>query len=287
MLTPTKTLVDHAKKEGYALGAFNISNLESILAVCRAATQEDAPVIIQITESSCAYSSMGMLTAMVNQMVKENPELRIALHLDHGGSEDIVRKAIDHGFTSVMFDGSSLSFEENKKRTSAVVSYAREMNVAVQAELGMLLKADESPRDHADKLTEPTQAKAFVEQTGIDYLAPAIGNVHGFYQGEPQLDFERLRRIAELTGVPLVLHGGSGIPDTDIKTGISLGIHIINIDTELRKAFTQALESTMTEKGDINDARKLLAPSTEAMQRVIQEKMQLFGSSGKASMIPV
>ena len=305
MLVTNKELLLPAMQKGYAVGAFNIQNLESLLAVVEAAVEEKSPVIVAVTPSSIKYGGLAYLTKIVRTAAESAP-VPMSLHLDHGKDFETVSKCVEAGFTSVMIDGSFLKFEENIALTKRVVDLAHAKEVTVEAELGRLAGVEESTVEEREAvLTDPDSAKEFVEQTGVDTLAVAIGTSHGAYKfkGEAKLDFERLRLIRERVNIPLVLHGASsvpqwiiqkavkygaelagakGIPEEHIKKAISLGISKINIDTDLRLAFTATIREVLSTKPKEFDPRKILGPAKEAMKEVVKSKMRLFGSSGKA-----
>ena len=305
MLVTNKDLMVPARKNGYAIGAFNVQNLESMSAIAEAATEEKSPVIMQITPSVIKYAGLAYISNLVKTAAQLAP-VPIAMHLDHGDSFETAAKCIDAGFSSVMIDGSFLSFDENVAVTKRVVSVAHPKGVSVEAELGKLAGVEE--RSVAEKdaiLTDPEAAVEFVKKTGVDTLAVAIGTSHGAYKfkSEAKLDLERLKRISEKVSIPLVLHGASsvpqeivekankygaelsgakGIPEDQYRKAISLGIAKINIDTDLRLAFTAAVREALTNSPKNFDPRKILGPAKDAMKEVAKGKMRLFGSSGKA-----
>jgi fructose-bisphosphate aldolase class II len=306
MLVTNKEILSTAKAGGYAVGAFNINNLETLLAVGEASVEERSPAIVAVTPSAIKYAGLKYLVEMVKNAA-ESASVPMSLHLDHGDNVETVSKCIDAGFTSVMIDGSHLNFEENISLTKRVVDLAHPRSVSVEAELGRLTGVEESTVEEKEAiLTDPNAAKEFVERTGVDALAVAIGTSHGAYKfkAEPRLDFERLKAIGKRVKVPLVLHGASGvpswivekatkygaelggakgIPEEHIKKGISLGIAKINIDTDLRLAFTATIREVLANSPKEFDPRKLLGPAKEAMKEVVKGKMRLFGSSGEAS----
>jgi len=305
MLVTNKEILSTAKAEGYAVGAFNINNLETLLAVAQASVEERSPAIVAVTPSAIKYAGLKYLVGMVKAAAESAPVL-MSLHLDHGEDVETVSKCIDAGFTSVMIDGSHLNFEENISLTKRVVDLAHSRGVSVEAELGRLTGVEESTVEEKEAvLTDPNAAKEFVERTNADALAVAIGTSHGAYKfkAEPKLDFERLKAIRQKTRVPLVLHGASsvppwiirkatkygaelggakGIPEEHIKKAISLGITKINIDTDLRLAFTATIREILANSPREFDPRKILGPAKETMKEVIKGKMRLFGSSYKA-----
>ena len=305
MLVTNRDLLLPAMREAYAVGAFNISNLESLSAVVEAAIEEKSPVIIAVTPSSIKYAGWAYIEKMVK--TQEFAPVPMSLHLDHGEDVKTVSKCMEVGFTSVMIDGSHLKFEENASLTKRVVDLAHPRGVSVEAELGRLGGIEESTVEEKEAvLTDPDAAKEFVKRTGVDALAVAIGTSHGAYKfkGEPKLDFERLKLIRERVDVPLVLHGASsvpswiiekavkygaelsgarGIPEEHIRKAISLGVTKINIDTDLRLAFTATIREFLAKSPREFDPRKILTPAKEAMEETVKGKMRLFGSSGKAS----
>lgn len=305
MLVTNMDLLLPAMREAYAVGAFNISNLESLLAVVEAAIEEKSPSIVAVTPSSIKYAGLAYIEKMVKTAAESAP-VPMSLHLDHGKDVETVSRCIEAGFTSVMIDGSHLNFEENVALTKRVVDLAHPKGVSVEAELGRLAGIEESTVEEREAvLTDPDAAKDFVERTGVDALAVAIGTSHGAYKfkGEPRLDFERLKLIRERVDVPLVLHGASTVPswivekavkygaklsgakgilEEHIGKAISLGITKINIDTDLRLAFTAAIREFLAKSPREFDPRKILGPAKEATKEVVKGKMRIFGSSCKA-----
>jgi len=305
MLVTNKEILSTAKAEGYAVGAFNINNLETLLAVVEASVEERSPTIVAVTPSAIKYAGLKYLVRMVKAATESAP-VPMSLHLDHGEDVETVSKCVDAGFTSVMIDGSHLNFEENISLTKRVVDLAHSKGVSVEGELGRLAGIEESTVEEKEAiLTDPNAAKEFVERTNVDALAVAIGTSHGAYKfkAEPKLDFERLKTIRKRVKVPLVLHGASGvpswivekatkygaelsgakgIPDEHIKKAVSLGITKINIDTDLRLAFTATIREILANSPKEFDPRKILGPAKEAMKEVIKGKMRLFGSSFEA-----
>jgi fructose-bisphosphate aldolase class II len=306
MLVTNRDLMVPARRNAYAVGAFNVNNLEAVLAVAEAAAEEKSPAIVAVTPSAIKYAGLPYISRIVRTAAETTP-VPMSLHLDHGEDFDVTSKCIGAGFTSVMIDSSHFKFEENITLTKRVVDIAHPKGVSVEAELGRLAGVEESTVEEKDAiLTDPSVAKEFVERTGVDALAVAIGTSHGAYKfkAEPKLDFERLKLISEKVSLPLVLHGASsvpawiiekaakygaqlegakGIPEEHIQKAISLGIAKINIDTDLRLAFTATVREVLARSPKEFDPRKILGPAKEAMKQVIKGKMRLFGSSGKAS----
>jgi fructose-bisphosphate aldolase class II len=282
-LVPMSLLLEQARKGGYAVGAFNANNLEIVQGIVEAADELESPVILQASQGAIKYAGVDYITAIV-KTASEKVKVPVALHLDHGTSFEQAVQCIRAGFSAVMFDGSKHSFEDNIANTLAVVRVARPAGVSVEAELGKIggTEDDISVSDRDAMMTVPEEAQEFVRRTGVDALAVAIGTAHGPYKGEPRLDFDRLQKIRNLVDVPLVLHGASGVPEEAIQKAISIGICKINIDTDLRQAFTAAVKQVLAEKPGEIDPRKLLGPGREALKQVAKQKIQLFGSAGRA-----
>ncbi|UCF59174.1 MAG: class II fructose-1,6-bisphosphate aldolase [Candidatus Bathyarchaeota archaeon] len=305
MFVTNKELLSAAMAKGYAVGAFNIQNLETLLAVIEASTEERSPVIVAVTPSTIKYAGLEYLARMVKTAAESVP-VPMSLHLDHGKNIETVSKCIDAGFTSVMIDGSHLNFEENISLTKHATRLAHSKGISVEGELGRLAGVEDATVEEKKAvLTDPEAAKEFVERTGVDALAVAIGASHGAYKfkGEPKLDFKRLKAIRKKVEVLLVLHGASsvpsriiekatkwgaelsgakGIPEEHIKEAISLGITKVNIDTDLRLAFTGAIREILIGSPKEFDPRKILRPAKNAVKEVVKGKMRLFGSSAKA-----
>ncbi|TCT14317.1 fructose-bisphosphate aldolase class II [Natranaerovirga pectinivora] len=283
MLVSGKEILDHAHKLGYAVGAFNTNNLETTQAIIQAAEEEKSPVIIQSSQTAITYAGIDELYQMVKG-IAGRASVPVCLHLDHGTDWAAVMQCLRTGWTSVMFDGSKYDLAKNIEITKSVVEIARPMGVSVEAELGKIGGVEDhinvSEKDAT--MTDPDEAVEFVEKTGVDYLAIAIGTAHGMYKGDPNLDFDRLETIKKLLNMPIVLHGASGISEEDIKKAVSLGVNKINIDTELRLAFQQAVHKVVRETPDVYDPRKILGPATLAIKEVVKGKIKMFGSSGRA-----
>jgi len=280
MLQTTSRLLAHAKNHGYAVGAFNTNNLEYIQAILEAAEEAQSPVIIQAAGSEIDYMGGFVFTDIVRRMMS----VPVAINLDHGESYDRSVQCIQYGFTSVMFDGSRLSFEDNIAVTRDVVKAAHAAGISVEGEIGIIggTAEIEDMRDHSQELSDPEECRYFVEQTGVDCLAASIGTAHGLYKAAPRLDFERLKTIAELTRVPLVLHGGTGVPAADIKQAISLGVAKINFSTVVRQACISQMKATLAEDPDNLDLMSILGRSKASMKKVLIEMMTMCGSVQKA-----
>lgn len=282
-LVSLKEVLEPAEKGGYAVGAFNANNMEIVQAIIEAADEERSPVILQASQGAIKYAGLDYIVAMV-KTAAQGTSVPVVLHLDHGTDFDQVMRCIRYGFSSVMYDGSRLPLEENMATTLRVVEVARAVGVSVEGELGKIggTEDDISVEEREALFTDPAEAQRFVKETGVDALAVAIGTAHGPYKGEPRLDFPRLKRIKELTSASIVLHGASGVPDDAIRQAIALGVNKINIDTDIRQAFTRGLKDFIKNNPDNIDPRKMLSPAKAEMKQIIKEKMRLFGCSGKA-----
>ncbi|NLT94334.1 MAG: class II fructose-1,6-bisphosphate aldolase [Clostridia bacterium] len=276
-------LLSKAEAEGYAVGAFNCNNMEIVQAIVAAAEAEKAPVIIQASQGAIKYAGLNYIVKLV-EVAADSVSVPVALHLDHGTSFEQVVKCIRYGFSSVMIDGSKLPLEENIAITKKVLEVARPLGVSVEAELGKIggTEDDISVSEREAMFTDPQEAKTFVEATGVTSLAVAIGTAHGQYKGKPELDFERLEKIKKLVGIPIVLHGSSGVPDADIQKAIKLGVRKVNIDTNIREAFMKGVKDALAKNPAEIDPRKVLGPAREEMIAIVREKIRIFGSSGKA-----
>ena len=283
MLVPGIDILAKANIDNYAIGAFNTSNLESTQAIIESAEELSSPVIIQVSEGGFNYAGGKSIAAIVKTMAAD-ASVPIALHLDHGKEFSILMKAVRYGFTSIMFDGSRYPLDENIEKTRRIVDIARSVGISVEAELGKIGGTEDnvSVSDNDALFTDPDEAVKFVKETGVDYLAIAIGTAHGQYKGTPHLDFERLKEIKSRLGMPIVLHGASGVPEDDIKKAVNLGVNKINIDTDIREAFTAALRQFLNENPEEYDPRKILGPAKKSMKEVIKKKIIMFGSDDKA-----
>lgn len=279
----TKGMLVKAQREHYAVPAFNIHNLETIQVAIETAAELKSPVILAGTPSTISYAGGEYLVAIVKEAAQMY-NIPIALHLDHFENLDDIKHYIDIGFTSAMIDASKYDFEENIEKVREIVDYAHLNGVTVEAELGRLGGQEEELIVNAkDALyTNPEAAKEFVERTGIDSLAVAIGTAHGLYIGEPNLDFERLEEIRKKVGVPLVLHGASDIPGDKVVKAIELGISKVNIATDLKVPFSDAVKKYFIENPDASDPRKYMTPGKKAMKEIVIEKIKICGSENKA-----
>ena len=307
-LVTTKEMFEKSMKEGFAIGAFNINNMEIIQGIVDAAQKQNSPVILQASSGAIKYARIKYLMKMVEAAVEET-NIPIAIHLDHGPDFETCKMCIDNGFTSVMIDGSKYSFEENVALTKKVVDYAHERGVVVEAELGQLagIEDDVNVSEEDAKYTDPDQAKEFVERTGCDSLAIAIGTSHGAYKfkGEARLRMDILKQVKEkIPNTPIVLHGAStvipelvetcnsyggdipgakGVPDEILHEASLSGVSKINVDTDLRLAFTGEIRKSLAENPSAFDPRKYLTPAREKITEVVEHKIKdVFGSSNKA-----
>ena len=287
MLVPAKEMLDKARAGKYAVGHFNINNLEWTKAILQTAQELKSPVILGVSEGAGKYmTGYKTIVGMVNGMLEElNITVPVALHLDHGSYEGCL-KCIEAGFSSVMFDGSHYPIAENVEKTSELVKICHEKGMSIEAEVGAI-GGEEDGVVGMGECADPNECKAIAD-LGVDFLAAGIGNIHGKYPANwPGLSFETLAAVKEKVGeLPLVLHGGTGIPADQIKKAISLGVSKINVNTECQIAFAEAtrkyIEEGKDQQGKGFDPRKLLAPGTEAIKATVKEKMELFGSVGKA-----
>ena len=311
-LVGTKKMFEMAYSNGYAIGAFNVNNMEITQGIISAIAEEKAPLVLQISRGARSYASMSYLKAIIDVAVAENPDIPIAMHLDHGDTFEVCKQCVDDGFTSVMIDASKHPFEENIRLTSEVVKYAHDHGVAVEAELGQLGGIEEdvvgvSHDEIAKHLTDPDQAVEFVEKTGCDSLAVACGTSHGAYKfkTEPKLAFDVIQKISErLPDFPLVMHGSSsvlkefkdlinkyggdmpdamGVPEEAISKAAKMAICKVNIDTDLRMALTAKIREVFVTKPGEFDPRKYLGPGREAIKNMVKHKLNILGCAGKAA----
>ena len=305
-LTSPRAMFERAYKEGYAIGAFNVNNMELIQGIMEAGTEEQAPLILQVSAGARKYAGQNYIVKLIEAGLLE-ADLPVVLHLDHGADFDICKACVDGGFTSVMIDGSHHSFEENIAVTKRVVEYAHAHGVWVEAELGRLAGVEEDVSSEHSIYTDPDQAVEFVERSGCDSLAIAIGTSHGAYKfkGEAKLDFERLEKIGNLMpGYPLVLHGASsvpqefvemcntyggkvagaaGVPEELLRKAAGMAICKINIDTDIRLAMTASIRKQLVEHPEEFDPRGYLKPARQAVKDMVQHKIKhVLGCSGKA-----
>jgi len=276
-----KELLIKADKEGYAVGAFNVENMEMVMAVVKAAEEMNAPAILQTTPSTVKYAGLPMYYANV-KAAAENASVPIALHLDHGSSFELAMQALRCGYTSIMIDGSQKSFEENVAISKMVVDACSPSGIPVEAELGKVGGKEDDMECDTPGYTEPQDAMEFVKKTGISSLAVAIGTAHGIYKGEPKLDLERLSEIRKLVSIPLVLHGASGVPDETVKECIRRGISKVNFATELRIAYSDGVKKYLEENPKVFDPKKYGVAGMECVTKVVKEKIEICGSKNRA-----
>ncbi|SDB86262.1 class II fructose-1,6-bisphosphate aldolase [Shouchella lonarensis] len=285
-LVSMKDMLNKAKSEGYAVGQFNLNNLEFTQAILQAAEEEKSPVILGVSEGAARY--MGGFKTVVglvkNLMDEYHVTVPVAIHLDHGSSFEKCVEAMYAGFTSVMIDGSHYPLEKNIALTKRVVDVAHTLGVSVEAELGRIGgQEDDLIVDDAEAAyAVPEECKELVEATGVDCFAPALGSVHGPYKGEPNLGFDHMKKIDSLVGIPLVLHGGTGIPTKDVQKAIAFGHAKINVNTESQISSAKAVRETLDADAEMYDPRKYLGPAREAIKATVIGKMREFGSSQKA-----
>ena len=289
MLTKPHEILRAAMRGGFAIGAFNTSNLEVTQAIVRAAESQAAPVIVQASEGALAYAGLEILAGIVKTLAASSA-VPVVLHLDHGKSLDVIKQCIEAGFTSVMIDASSEDLAENITITSEVVRYAHERDVWVEAELGAMpgiegLKEAEGKNKLDELLTDPEQVKKFVQETDVDALAVAIGTIHGAFTGQEYIRFELLSAIEKaVPDLPLVLHGASGVATRQLKRAVTANVCKVNVDTEIRMVFEAAVKSYFNKPHDKIDIREMLSPAREAARRIVAEKIKIFGSAGRAVM---
>ena len=282
-LVPMGQLVQDAKRGRYAVGQFNFSTLEFAQAIMAAAVEERAPFILGVTGGGLRH--MGVeFAAAIGRTVAEMAEVPVALHLDHGSSFEIVMRCLRAGFSSVMFDGSRLPLQENMAITKQIVRVAHSMGVSVEAEVGAIggVEDDLSLAASDALVTDPKEAISFYEETGVDALAVAVGNAHGMYKSIPDIRIDIVQTISEALPIPLVLHGGSDIPEATIRQAIVAGCSKINVSTEFQLAFTDGLRQALADES-LHDSRKCLGPAREAVRKVVVEKIRLSGCRGRAS----
>jgi fructose-bisphosphate aldolase class II len=309
-LVNTKRMFEMAYKNGYAVGAFNVNNMEITQGIISAIAEEKAPLILQVSRGARTYASISYLKAIINVVVEENPDIPIAINLDHGDTFETCKQFVDDGFTSVMIDASKQPFEENIAVTKQVVEYAHPRGVVVEAELGQLGGIEEDVvgvEDVSKHVADPNQVVEFVEKSGCDSLAVACGTSHGAYKfkTEPKLAFDVIGEIEErLPGFPLVMHGSSsvlrefidlinkyggdmpnamGVPEESVSKAAKMGICKVNIDTDLRLALTAKIRQVFAEKPREFDPRKYLGPGREAIKDMVKHKLHVLGCAGKAA----
>lgn len=281
-LVTTKKMLLDAQKNGYAVGAFNVENMEMVMAVVSAAEETKSPVIMQTTPSTVKYADFDYFYANV-KVAAQKSNVPVAIHLDHGNSFELAMKAYRTGYTSIMIDGSHSSFEENIALTKSVVDVCNIGNVPVEAELGKVGGKEDDLDGGDGGYTDPLEAKEFVQRTGADSLAISIGTAHGVYKGEPKLDLNRLSQIKEVVDIPLVLHGTSGVPDEIVTECVNRGICKVNYATDLRIAFTKGVKKVLEENPDTIDPKKYNSQGREEVKEYVKSKMIVVKSAGQAN----
>ncbi|MCC2683942.1 MAG: tagatose-bisphosphate aldolase [Paenibacillaceae bacterium] len=282
-LVSMNAFLPQAKEKKFAVGQFNMNNLEFAQAIMEAAIELKSPFIYGVSEGALKYMGIEYTVAIAEAAAKASG-LPIALHLDHGSSFEVAMKCIRAGFSSVMFDGSHHSFEENIRLTKEVVKAARAMGVSVEGELGTIggVEDDISVDEKNANLAKPSEAIRFYEETGVDCLAIAVGTAHGMYAGEPNIRFDIIEEVSRAIPVPVVLHGGSGVPDEMIRRAVQVGVGKINVNTENQVACTDAIRAALAKDSKVYDPRKYLGPARTAMVEVVKSKILLFGSNNQA-----
>ncbi|UCE48576.1 MAG: class II fructose-1,6-bisphosphate aldolase [Phycisphaerales bacterium] len=311
-LANTRKMFEMAYKNGYSIGAFNVNNMEITQGIIEAVAEEKAPLILQVSRGAREYAKISYLKAIINVVVEENPDIPVAINLDHGDTFETCKQFVDDGFTSVMIDASSKPLEENIAITKEVVEYAHARDVVVEAELGQLGGIEEdvvgvSDDDISKHLADPNQVEEFVRKSGVDSLAVAIGTSHGAYKfkREPKLAFDVIQEIADkLPGFPLVMHGSSsvlpefvdlinkyggslpnamGVPEDSVTKASKMAVCKVNIDTDLRLALTAKIRQVFAEKPGEFDPRKYLGPGRQAIKEMVKHKLHVLGCAGKAA----
>jgi tagatose 1,6-diphosphate aldolase GatY/KbaY len=279
-VTSEKLLLD-AQKGGYAVGAFNVENMEMVMAVIKAAEEMNAPLMLQTTPSTVKYAGLDLYLANV-KTVAERASVPVCMHLDHGDSFDLAMRALRVGYSSIMIDGSHSVFEENIAVTKAVVDACKPSGIPVEAELGKVGGKEDDLDGGSGGYTDPEEAKEFVERTGVGSLAVAIGTAHGVYKGEPKLDLDRLAEIRKIVSIPLVLHGASGLSEEAVAESIKRGICKVNFATELRIAYTDGVKEYLAEYPDAFDPKKYGKVAMEHVKEIVKQRIEMCGCNGKA-----
>lgn len=278
MIINSIQILKDARKDGYAIGGFNTSDLEITQAILEAASKLKSPVIVQTSEKAIDFAGLENISDIIKNEAKKY-EIPVVLHLDHGRSVELVKKCLDVGYTSVMFDGSKLEFGENIRITQEVVKLARGYDASVEAEIGKVGGVEDyisHKYSNSTNFTNPKDAKIFVEETAVHSLAIAFGNAHGIPDPEEKLDFEVLENVAKLVKIPLVFHGASSTPIHDMKKAISLGIAKVNIDTDIRLAFSGAIKDFQKSYPEVYDPREIMTSAKEAVKKVVKDKIKQF-----------
>ena len=282
MLVTAKEMLQKAREGKYAIGAFNVENMEMVMAVLAAAEAKNSPVIMQTTPGTIKYAGVDYYYANVAAAAKRS-SVPVVMHLDHGDSFQRAMAAYRAGYTSIMIDGSKLPFEDNIDLTKRVVDACHPGDVYVEGELGKVGgKEDDLEGDDDNPYTDPEEAKIFVEKTGVDYLAIGVGTAHGVYKGIPKVNTDLIATIHDMVDVPLVLHGTSGVPDEQVITAVKNGICKVNYATDLRIAFTRGVKEFMAEHSEAFDPKKYSQQGMAEVQKYVEQKIEVCGSVGKA-----
>jgi ketose-bisphosphate aldolase len=283
-LVTLKEILMKTQKDGYAVGGFNFNGYEDAQGMVNGAAEKHSPIILMASMSSCKYIGLKQVVGMVRGMA-EAVNIPVCLHLDHATDIEYIKTAIKEGFTSVMIDASALDYESNIRDSGAVVKFAKNYRCSVEAELGKVGGKEDQIKvdDRTATFTDPADVPRFVDETGIDALAIAFGSVHGFYKSEPKLDFDRLEKILALTNCPLVLHGGTGIPENDFRKCVKMGMGKINVGTEFKKAFSDTIRRMCAELPESQfDPKKYMQPVKDICAEIVKGKIDIFGSANKA-----
>lgn len=279
-LVTTNEMLKNAQNEGYAVGAFNVENMEMVQAVIEAAFEMNSPVILQTTPSTLRYITPKSFVSMVKSIADE-VNIDVALHLDHGSNYELAMQCFQSGYTSIMIDASQNEFLENIEKSLQVVNACKSCLIPVEAELGKVGGKEDDTESSEDIYTDPNQAKQFVDRTNVSSLAVAIGTAHGFYKGTPKLDIQRLKEIKKVVSVPLVLHGASGIPDNLVREAISAGISKVNFATELRVAYSDAIKDTLKNNSEVFDPKVYGKAGKENVKNLVKNKITVCNSQNK------
>ena len=283
-LVDSRKMLQDARQGGYAVGAFNVENMEMVKAVIQAAGEMESPVILQTTPSTIRYGGAAVYASIVSAEAARTP-VPVCLHLDHGSSYELAEECLEAGYRSVMIDGSGLPFEQNIELAAKVTAKAREYSVPVEAELGKVGGKEDDHEAESDGNTDPAEAEQYVRETGIDSLAVAIGTAHGFYKGTPVLDKDRLTEIRSRVEIPLVLHGASGLSDAEVEACVERGICKVNFATELRVAYTEAVKELLAEKPEVFDPKELGIAGMKAVTALVKHKIAVCTSAGKGMIV--
>ncbi|AGB20090.1 class II fructose-bisphosphate aldolase [Thermoanaerobacterium thermosaccharolyticum] len=276
-------LLINAKKNKYAIGGFNFNFYDDALGIISAAYELKSPIILMASEGCVKFLGINYIVNFVNQL-KDEYDIPIILHLDHGKDIKIIKNCIDSKFDSIMYDGSLLNFEENIKNTKFIADLCHDKGITIEGELGRISGAEENIENSEDVFTDPDSVAEFIERSDVDSLAVAIGNAHGLYKGKPRLDFERLSKINNISKVPLVLHGGTGIPYEDIQKAIQLGISKVNVGTEIKISYIKSIKKYLETIND-NDIRHLVSMVQNDIKELVKKYLDIFGTANKYSQL--